>query len=70
MDLSTIFVLCINETGESIEEEETVRIELNTGEIFIGDYMESDNVRLTIERNCCDIVIEFEEIKSIEKVVK
>lgn len=67
MDLNTIWTLNYGNDGEIINQNDQVKIFLDNGEILIGEYENSDWTSLTIEReNCEEIIIDFEDIESIQ----
>lgn len=68
MNLTTIFTLNYGDEGETIEEDDRIKIYLKSEEILIGKYTSSDCVSLYINRENDEMNIDFEDIEDIKKL--
>ncbi len=68
MILNTIWKLNYGDDGSIVEQGDNIKIYLNNGEILIGEYYYSDFADLTIERCGESIIIDFKDIKDLEKL--
>ena len=66
MNLQTIWYLNYGDNGATTKTGDIIEVQLNNGEILIGEYSYSDYTCLNIERNNSDIDIDFSDVKDIQ----